>query len=173
MPSFSYPDYQDIVAASPHAAGITGFDDLSVGVVIDRDAERAWSQMVTTNFFDVLGAKVALGRGFTAEEERAGAPASVVLSHLYWQRRFDSDPSVIGRQLKINSQPFTVVGVAAPGFFGSVAGLSYDLWLPIGTQSIVTPGGDRLAARGHRTNAYRVGRAGPLCGPSRGGVSAG
>ena len=150
MPSFSYPDYQDIVAASPHAAGITGFDDLSVGVVIDRDAERAWSQMVTTNFFDVLGAKVALGRGFTAEEERAGAPASVVLSHLYWQRRFDSDPSVIGRQLKINSQPFTVVGVAAPGFFGSVAGLSYDLWLPIGTQSIVTPGGDRLAARGNR-----------------------
>lgn len=150
MPSFSYPDYQDIVAASPHAAGITGFDDLSVGVVIDRDAERAWSQMVTTNFFDVLGAKVALGRGFTAEEERAGAPASVVLSHLYWQRRFDSDPAVIGRQLKINSQPFTVVGVAAEGFFGSVAGLSYDLWLPIGTQSIVTPGGDRLAARGNR-----------------------
>ena len=85
-----------------------------------------------------------LGRGFTAQEETPGAPATVVLSHAYWQRRFNGDAGVIGRQLKINSQPFTIVGVAAPGFLGAVSGLSYDMWLPVGTQPIVMPGGERL-----------------------------
>ena len=92
MPSFSYPDYQDISRAAKQVSGITGFDDLSVGVVVDRDAERAWAEIVTANFFDVLGAPVALGRGFTPQEETPGAPATVVLSHAYWQRRFNADP---------------------------------------------------------------------------------
>lgn len=157
LPSFSYPDYQDISGAATQVTGVTGFEDLSIGVVIDRDAERAWSELVTANFFDVLGAKIALGRGFRAEEERPGAPATVVLSDLYWQRRFDSDPGVIGRQVKINSQPFTIVGVAAPGFFGAVSGLSHDMWLPMGTQPTVMPGGDRLTVRGSRWLAL-VGR---------------
>jgi predicted permease len=150
MPSFSYPDYQDIGRAAKQVSGITGFDDLSVGVVVDREAERAWTQIVTANFFDVLGAPVHVGRGFTPQEETPGAPATVVLSHAYWQRRFNSDAGVIGRPLKINSQPFTVVGVASPGFFGSVSGLSYDMWVPVGTQPLVMPGGDRLALRGSR-----------------------
>lgn len=160
LPSFSYPDYQDLSGAAKQVTGIVGTDDLSVGVVIDRDAERAWSEFVTTNFFEVLGAKIALGRGFTADEERPGAPATVVLSDMYWKRRFDSDPSVIGRLVKINSQPFTIVGVAAPGFFGAVSGLSYDMWLPIGTQPVVMPGGDRLSARGSRWLAL-IGRLAP------------
>jgi predicted permease len=150
MPSFSYPDYQDISRAAKQVSGITGFDDLAVGIVIDRDAERAWSEVVTANFFDVLGAAVPLGRGFRAAEELPGAPATVVLSHSYWLRRFNGDPSVIGRQLKINSQPFTVIGVAAEGFFGAVSGLAHDMWLPIGTQPIVMAGGDRLTVRGSR-----------------------
>jgi macrolide transport system ATP-binding/permease protein len=150
LPSFSYPDYQDIRTAAKQVSGITAFDDMSVGVVVDREAERAWTQIVTTNFFEVLGAPVVLGRGFTAQEETPGAPATVVLSHAYWQRRFNLDTAVIGRQLKINSQPFTVIGVAAPGFLGAVSGLSYDMWLPVGIQPTVMPGGDRLAARGSR-----------------------
>ncbi|HEX8028842.1 MAG TPA: ABC transporter permease [Vicinamibacterales bacterium] len=150
LPSFSYPDYQDISRASKQVTSITGFDDLSVGVVVDREAERAWSEIVTSNFFQVLGAPISLGRGFTAAEDTPGTPASVVLSHAYWQRRFNSDPGVIGRQLKINSQPFTIVGVAASGFYGAVSGLSYDMWVPAGTQPSVMPGGDRLTARGSR-----------------------
>ena len=51
---------------------------------------------------------------------------------------------MIGRQIKINSQPFTIVGVAAPGFHGGESGLSYDMWVPIGTQPMVMPGGNRL-----------------------------
>jgi predicted permease len=160
MPSVSYPDYQDISGAAKQVTGITGFDDLAVGVVIDRDAERAWSEIVTANFFDVLGASVPLGRGFTAQEDTPGAPATVVLSHAYWLRRFNADPSVIGRQIKINSQPFTVIGVAAKGFFGAVSGLSHDMFLPIGTQPMVMPGGDRLKVRGSRWLAL-IGRLAP------------
>jgi predicted permease len=150
MPSFSYPDYQDISRAAKQVSGITGFDDLSVGVVVDREAERAWTQIVTANFFDVLGVSVNVGRGFTPQEETPGAPATVVLSHAYWQRRFNTDSGVIGRQIRINSQPFTVIGVASPGFFGAVSGLSYDMWVPVGTQPLIVPGGDRLTVRGSR-----------------------
>jgi predicted permease len=148
--SFSYPDQQDLLRESKLTTGIIGRDDLAVGVVIDREAERAWSEIVTANFFDVLGVRMALGRGFLPEEERPGAPASAVLSHNYWLGRFNGDPSVIGRQIKINAQPFTIVGVAAPGFQGGESGLAFDLWLPMGTQPVVMAGGSRLEARGNR-----------------------
>ena len=160
MPSFSYPDYQDISRAARQVTGITGWDDLPVGIVVDRDAERAWAEIVTANFFDVIGAPVPVGRGFTTQEELPGTAATVVLSHAYWQRRFNGDPDVIGRQVKINSQPFTIVGVAAKGFHGAVSGLSYDLFLPIGTQPAVMPGGSRLDARGSRWLSL-VGRLAP------------
>ena len=150
LPSFSYPDYQDISRAVSQVSGVAGHDDLAVGVVVDREAERAWAEIVTANFFDVLGAPVVLGRSFTADDEKVGGAAGAVLSDGYWRRRFNGDPNVIGRQIKINSQPFTIVGVASPGFHGAVSGLAYDMWLPIGTQPAVMPGGNRLDVRGSR-----------------------
>jgi len=146
LPSFSYPDYQDIARGMKQVSGITGSDDIAVGIVIDREAERAWAQVVTANFFDVLGAPIQAGRGFIPEDEKPGSQAAV-LSHAYWQRRFDRDPGVVGRSVTINSQPFTIVGVAGAGFFGSVSGLSYDLWLPVGATAAV---GNRLDVRGSR-----------------------
>ena len=150
MPSFSYPDYQDISKVATKVSGITGFEDIAVGIVIDRDAERAWAQIVTSNFFDVLGAPIAVGRGFTREDETPGTAPAVVLSDAYWQRRFNRDPNVIGRQIRISAHPFTIVGVTGPGFFGASAGLSHDLFVPIGTQPVVMPGGSRLDVRGSR-----------------------
>ena len=67
---------------------------------------------------------------------------------------------MIGRQIKINSQPFTIVGVAAEGFHGAVSGLSYDLWLPVGTQPTVMPGGSRLEVSGSRWLSL-IGRLAP------------
>ena len=159
MPSVSYPDYQDISRAAKQLTGLTGFEDLAVGVVIDKEAERAWSQIVTSNFFDVLGAPVVLGRGFTAEDEKPGTQA-VVLSDAYWQRRFNGDPSVIGRQIRINAQPFTIVGVAGPKFLGGVSGLSHDMWVPMGAQPVVMAGGSRFDVRGSRWLAL-IGRLAP------------
>lgn len=150
LTSMSFPDYQDIRDGVKQLQGVTGRDDLAVGVVIDREAERAWAEVVTANFFDVLGVPIVSGRGFTAADNQAGTPATVVLSHAYWQQRFASDPTVIGRQVKINAQPFTIIGIAAAGFQGGESGLAYDMWLPIGTQPAVMPGGNRLDIRGSR-----------------------
>src|SRR5688572_4845669 len=150
MPSFSYPDYQDLTRASTQLTGIAGYEDLAVGIVVDREAERAWAQIVTSNLFDVLGVPVALGRGFTTDDEKPGTSAAAVLSDAYWKRRFNGDPRVIGRRIRINARPFTIVGVAAPGFLGATTGLSYDMWLPIGTQPTVMPGGNRLDVRGSK-----------------------
>lgn len=148
--SLSYPDYRDIRDAAKLLQGIAGRDDLRVGVVIDRDAEPAWAEIVTANFFDVLGVPIALGRGFIAEEETPGGPPTVVLSHEYWMQRLGGDPNAIGRTIKINAQPFTIVGVAAPGFRGGDSGLAYAMWVPMGTQPVVMPGGSRLDIRGSR-----------------------
>ena len=160
MPSFSYPDLQDLTRASTRLTGIAGYEDLAVGVVVDRDAERAWAQIATSNLFDVLGVPVVLGRGFTADDEKPGTPAAAVLSDAYWKRRFNGDSGVIGRQVRINAQPFTIVGVAGPRFLGATTGLSYDMWLPIGTQAAVMPGGNRLDVRGSKWLAL-VGRLRP------------
>ncbi len=160
MPSFSYPDYRDLARASTRLTSIAGYEDLAVGIVVDREAERAWAQIVTSNLFDVLGVPVVLGRGFTPDDEQPGTAAAAVLSDAYWKRRFNGDPSVIGRQIRINAQPFTIVGVAAPDFLGATTGLSYDMWLPIGTQPTVMPGGNRLEVRGSKWLAL-VGRMRP------------
>jgi predicted permease len=150
LPSVSYPDYRRIRDASRSFQGVVARDDLSVGVVIDREAERAWGEMVSGNFFDVLGVKPVLGRTFTAADDEPGAEAVAVLGHAYWMRRFNGDPSVVGRQVRINAHPFTIVGVAPPGFHGAMSALRYDLWMPVGTQPVATSGGSRLEARGFR-----------------------
>jgi predicted permease len=148
--TMSYPDYQDIRSSATQLQSVAGRDDLAVGVVIDREAERAWAELVTGNFFDVLGVPIVTGRGFSEADNQPGTAAAVVISHAYWQRRFASDPQVIGRQVKINAQPFTIVGIAGEGFQGGESGLAYDMWLPIGTQPTVMPGGNRLEIRGSR-----------------------
>ena len=150
LTSVSYPDYRDIREGATQLQGVAGRDDLAVGIVIDREAERAWAELVTANFFEVLGVPIALGRGFTAGDNEAGTAPTVVISHAYWKSRLASDPQVVGRQVKINAQPFTIIGVAAEGFQGGESGLAYDMWMPIGTQPVVMPGGSRLEVRGSR-----------------------
>ena len=68
------------------------------------------------NFFAVLGAKPALGRVFLPEEDRRGAPRVVLISHALWMRRFEGDPSMVGRPILLNGQKYTVVGVMPAGF---------------------------------------------------------
>ena len=83
------------------------------------DVEQVWGEVVSGNYFDVLGVRLELGRGFLPEEDRVPNRNPVVLiSHSLWQRRFSSDPGVVGRSITINNQPLTVVGVAAPQYTG-------------------------------------------------------
>ena len=79
------------------------------------------TQIVTANYFTALGAEMALGRGFLAEEDRTpGTHPVAVLSHFFWQRYFKGGPQVIGKPLKLSGRPFTIIGVTAKEFIGTM-----------------------------------------------------
>lgn len=111
--------FEQLVATS------SGYFDLSEG----GQPERLSGNRVTTGFFDLLGAKAALGRTFAEEEHQAGRDRVVVLKHSLWQSRFGADPGVVGRVINLNGQSFTVIGVMPKGFdFPVGAG---ELWVPL------------------------------------------
>jgi predicted permease len=130
----SYPDFRDLRDGTRLFDGIVGYSGLLTTLTgTDGKAPQVlFGELVTGNYFSVLGVPLAIGRGFLAEEDRTpGTHPVVVLSHGLWQRRFGSDPTILGRSIRLNGQLFTVVGVAAPTFSGLLfRGLSADLWAP-------------------------------------------
>ena len=105
-------------------------------------------ELVSGNYFDVLGVGAAAGRILTPEDDRTpGAHPVLVLSDAFWQRRFAGAPDVVGRTVSLNGAPFTVVGVAARGFFGTKPGFGPDLWAPLMMAQPITAGGIAPLAR--------------------------
>jgi len=137
----SYPNYLDIRARATVFTDIYAYrlvaEPLSLG---GRDgAERIFGEMVTTNFFSVLGTRAVVGRLFAASDgDQPGATPLVVLSHRFWMRRFSGDPGVVGQTLSLNGRPFTVIGVAPEGFHGTTV-LSGDVWVPLDMVGELTP----------------------------------
>ena len=132
--SNSYPDYKDYRDHLKLIAGIAGSSPVrpfSIGQ--DVHAERVWGELVTGNYFAVLGIRPVLGRMFTPDEssDAQGAHPVVVISERLWRRHFNGDPGVIGTALRVNRQYLTIVGVAPASFQGSLSGLTFDLWAPI------------------------------------------
>lgn len=108
------------------------------------EPERLWGQLVTANYFATTRTPLALGRGFNADEEKTRV---VVLSHSLWVRRFKSDRSVVGRQVNINRDLYTVAGVAERGFHGTIRGLLSEFWVPLGLYAEILPGEGRHSDR--------------------------
>lgn len=104
------------------------------------EPETAWADMVSANFFSGLGVRMARGRGFTSEDETRHAQ-TVVLSYRFWTRRFGRNPSVLGQTVFVKGVPFTIVGVAAPGFAGVEHNNATDLWIPIQSRPELKPWG--------------------------------
>ena len=96
-------------------------------------AQAVWGELVSGNYFAVLRVNPALGRGFSAEEDgdQLGAYPVAVISHRLWVQRFQSDPRVIGKKLRVNQRELTIAGVAPPEFRGTVPGLAFDIWVPV------------------------------------------
>ncbi|MEN3332446.1 MAG: hypothetical protein V7641_1811 [Blastocatellia bacterium] len=143
QPLFSYTDYLDYRDRNNALAGLAAWNKIAVTLgerplgagddlsALSGDYEYIFGQLVSGNYFSVLGAEMTLGRGLLPEEERTpGAVPVVVLSHGFWQRRFDSDPEIIGKSLKLDGQPFTVVGVAGRAFIGTEADAP-QFWMPL------------------------------------------
>jgi predicted permease len=144
---FSYPLYRQVrdhnnVFSSVLASAHLG----SLQIRIDGGAEKGRGRLVTGNYFQTLGVEPLLGRTFTGEEDRApGSDPVIVISYGYWRARFSGDLSVIGRTVRLNNYPFTIIGVAPPGFFGEVVGDQADLWVPMIMEPQVIPGRNFLA----------------------------
>lgn len=112
-----------------------GGGPMSLGT--DGSSERVIGTLVSGNYFDVLGTRPALGRFFRADEDRIpGERPVVVLSHALWTRRFNSDPAILDRPLRLNNREFAVVGVAEAGFQGSSM-IGTDLWAPMAMVQVV------------------------------------
>jgi ABC-type antimicrobial peptide transport system permease subunit len=97
----------------------------------DDRAERIVGEVVSPNYFDLLGVRPAAGQAFTPSVRNGQWAPEVVLSYTFWQRRFGGDPRVIGRTIRLNTYPFTIVGVSARGFFGLERGTDFELRIPI------------------------------------------
>jgi predicted permease len=109
-------------------------------VVWQGKSERASGELVTGNYFEVLGVRPAIGRMFSAADDRTpGAHPIAVLSYGYWQRRFAGDPSVLNQSILVNGYPLTIVGVSARGFTGIEVGSSRDVMVPVMMKAQMTP----------------------------------
>jgi putative ABC transport system permease protein len=130
--ALSYPDFEDLRSVWGGLYRVAGVGQILFAASVRHDelTEVVFGQGVTGNFFSLLGVDLALGRGLSPEDDRPGAPPALVISHAYWVRRYGSDPSVVGRTILLNNQPYTIVGVAGRSFLGSTAGFRPQVWLP-------------------------------------------
>jgi predicted permease len=137
---FSYPMYRDLRDGNSVFSGVLATDSTQVGVQWHNQPELVDTELVSGNYFEVLGLHPALGRLFSqADDVTQNANPVVVLSFAYWQRRMGSDPKVLDQTLVINGRPFTVIGVAQPGFHSVVVGNSPALFAPMMMKPEVTP----------------------------------
>jgi putative ABC transport system permease protein len=125
----NFIDYRD---KNDVFSGVLAYSNIPLILNTGDQSERINGQIVSGNYFDVLGVRAAFGRTFLPEEDRTpGTHPSVVLGYNFWKRRFNSDPAVVGRVVKLNTHDFNVVGVAPANFTGTDLGTVPDVWVPM------------------------------------------
>ena len=156
----AYPDFEDLRAGGV-LQDVAAFSSISLAYESGGQAEAIAGELVTGNFFDVLGVRIAPGRAFLAEEDRRGSPVRVaIISHAFWTDRLNANPAVAGTPITLNGSAYTIVGVAPAQFVGTVVGRAPEVWVPMAMQQEVRPptaglrrslgSADLLAARGPR-----------------------
>jgi predicted permease len=144
----SYPDYLDLRDRNRSFDGLAAYDIAEAGLDTGGNPSRAWVNVVTGNYFDVLRVQPCLGRFFQGSDEHGPNSAPyIVLGHAYWHSRFQDDPGVVGRVVQLNKHPYTILGVAPPGFHGTLMFFSPDAYVPMVNQEQVE-GTNDLNARG-------------------------
>jgi putative ABC transport system permease protein len=136
---FSYPMYRDLRDKNSVFSGLLANDEKYVGVQWNDRSELAEAELVSGNYFEVLGLQPALGRLLLPSDDVPNGNPVVVLSSNYWKMKLGSNPDVIGKALLLNAHPFTIVGVVQPGFHSVVAGETPGLFVPASAKNIITP----------------------------------
>jgi predicted permease len=137
----SYPLYQELQQRAEPLSEVLCRRLAAASVSIDNQTERVEAEMVSGNFFTMLGVKPALGRVFNSQEDDRqyqGHPV-VVLSYGYWERRFGRDPNVLGKKILVNDSPMTIVGVSQAGFAGIDPAQSPEIRVPIQMKPVIAP----------------------------------
>ena len=126
----SYPNYKEYRDRSTVFSGLFVYRVVVSSLTVNKSSQRVWGYLVSGNYFDVLGVKPALGRGFLPEEDQTPDSHPVaVISYDCWQHRFGGDPQIVGKIVEFNSRPFTVVGVAPKGFIGTEVAYEPEMFI--------------------------------------------
>jgi predicted permease len=132
IPPFSYLDYRDLRNNNRSFTGLLAYHHEYASLTGSGKPERIYAVLTSANYFDVLGVRPILGRGFVPAEEGVveGSAAVVVISYDLWQSHFGGERSILDRKIQINRYTYTIVGVAPRDFHGCMTGLRGDVWIP-------------------------------------------
>lgn len=159
--AMSLPDVRDYDAAAETLTGVAAHSIFITGLADGNASRMIMGEIVTGNYFEVLGAPILAGRPLAPDDDRvAGGHPVAVISHDFWRAHFNGDPDAIGQTVTLAGIPYEVVGIAGPTFTGAFAGVSTRLWIPTmmaeqvepaGTNDVTaSPGDNRMERRGHR-----------------------
>ena len=145
--SSSYPDYVVYRDESKVFAGLAAYAPRPLSLNVGGETERVYGEIVTGNYFDVLQAQPARGRGFLAEEDRTvGTHPVVVVSDGLWRRHLNSDPHAVGKSISLNNHSYTIVGIMPENFAGATLISPPDLWVPMSMEPFAQPGSQSLTS---------------------------
>jgi len=143
--SFSLPLYNDLRDQAQSFSGVAAFnEEIPASISGSGEPERVWGQAVTPNFFDVLGLRMELGRGFVSGEDRV---PEVVLGGGLWQRQFNGDRNIVGKSITISGANYTVIGVAPAAFHSVEQVLVNEFWVPLGMVQSLVPNAPPAGSR--------------------------
>jgi putative ABC transport system permease protein len=148
--SSSGPDYEVFRDQTQIFSGVLAFSPRPIGVGEGDALRRTQAEIVSANYFDVLGVRMQLGRGFQPDEEKKGGAPVAVISDDVWRIAFSADPRAVGAIVRLNGQSFTIIGVAPKGYTGAFRGLAIDAWVPISSSALVGASTDEFTERGDR-----------------------
>ena len=142
---FTYPDIEAMRAAQRSFTGIAACNFVPISLTDKTKPERVFGMVASTNYFDVLGVRPFLGRGFaSAEDEKPGGAPVAVISYRFWQTHFSGNRNIVGQTIDLNQHQYSIVGVTPEAFQGSQTGVRTDIWVPIMMQTQFDSRGDLL-----------------------------
>ena len=151
-------DYEDIKAAQKSFSMMAGYlNGSTINVTYNNNPQRYTGAYVTDELFKIIGVSPVLGRDFTAEDNKAGAPKTAILGDKIWRRDFNADPNIVGQSVTINGKAATIIGVMPPGFEFPI---SEELWTPLYNEWPPTPRGELFLGANSRAPAV-MGRLKP------------
>src|SRR5262249_38909241 len=137
--TMSYPLYRDIRDNNQVFSGVLSRFPFDVSVTCRGTTEIAYGELVSGNYFELLGIPAAVGSIFTADDDRVpGGHPLAGLNYPFWKERYGADPGTVGQSVLVNNVPLTIVGVAAEGFDGIELGVSPKVWIPVAMKKELT-----------------------------------